>query len=161
MDKHTAKLTMKERERSGIPESLIHESITPWISAKTVEPVKGRRKKKKKTPQLTYYHGPTKPEVQLEGTDDICTTLGNVPSRDRKGHSSYLWPGQLAKIQELEQTSCSKSANYTFASCYKELVLGTSEVVASNVQVKIPEYASSQSSFCLHCLLSPEKGRQL
>lgn len=48
MDKHTAKLTMKERERSGIPESLIHESITPWISAKTVEPVKGRRKKKKK-----------------------------------------------------------------------------------------------------------------
>lgn len=29
---------MKDRERSGIPESLIHESITPWISAKTVEP---------------------------------------------------------------------------------------------------------------------------
>lgn len=35
---------MKERDRSGIPDSLIHESITPWISAKTVEPVGGKKK---------------------------------------------------------------------------------------------------------------------
>lgn len=33
-----ALLTMKERERSGIPESLMQASMTPWISAKTVEP---------------------------------------------------------------------------------------------------------------------------
>lgn len=32
------KLTMKERERSGIPESLMQASMTPWISAKTVDP---------------------------------------------------------------------------------------------------------------------------
>lgn len=108
-----------------------------------------KRKKEKKTPHLTYYQGPNKPEVQLEGTDDICTTLRNVPSRDRKGHSTYLWPGQLAKIQELEQTSCSKSANYTFASCYKELLVGMFDVVASNVQIKISEYANSESSFYL------------
>lgn len=29
---------MKESERSGIPESLMQASMTPWISAKTVEP---------------------------------------------------------------------------------------------------------------------------
>lgn len=37
-------ITMKDRVRSGIPVSLTQASITPWISAVTVEP---KRKKKR------------------------------------------------------------------------------------------------------------------
>lgn len=62
-------------------------------------------------------------EVQLEGTDDICTTLNHMPSPARKGHSSYLCPGQLAQIREPEQTACPKLVNYTPASCCTGLVL--------------------------------------
>lgn len=40
-----ATLTMNERERSGIPESFIHASMTPWISAKTVEPGRKRNER--------------------------------------------------------------------------------------------------------------------
>jgi len=50
---------MKERERSGIPESLIHESITPWISAKTVEPAGGEKQRKTDTCLNIIMMGPT------------------------------------------------------------------------------------------------------
>lgn len=75
--------------------------------------------------------------MQLEGTDDICTTLNNMPSPARKGHSSYLCPGQLAKIHEPEQTACSKLVHDIRASCYTGLVLDVLELVASNKQIRI------------------------
>lgn len=107
-----------------------------------------RGKKRKDTSLNIIYPGPNKCcEVQLEGTDDICTTLRNTPRTDRKGHSSYLWPGQLAKIHEPEQTACPKSANYTCASCYTGLVLDVLGLVASNEQIRISEHVSSESFF--------------
>lgn len=64
----------------------------------------------------------------VKGTEDICTTLNNMPSPARKGHSSYLCPGQLAEIHEPEQTACPKLVNYICASCYTGLVLDVLEL---------------------------------
>lgn len=130
---------MNERERSGIPESLIHESITPWISAKTVEPVGEKRK----TLHLTYHQGPNKCEVQLEGTGGICTMLRTTPAQPGKvilvtcGLGSLLKCMNQSKGRVPEHQCKLLGRTHTACAC----------TVASYVQIRLSEYASSKSSF--------------